>query len=159
MTQRLFGLQQALIPPIVPFQEVDPFRREGDDCEILFHFSLQEIRSHLVHNRLKQTTISAVEFIHRFLLNTLPQGFVRIRHYGSLANRQRTAHLSLIQRLLRVPCEVRTSTRSVQEIMLKLTRIDITLCPCCKKGGMQKIADILCYMGKHPYQLIRPPNG
>jgi hypothetical protein len=110
-------------------------------------------------NMLKQTTISAIEFIRRFLLHTLPHGFVRIRHYGFLANRERTAHLSLIQRLLRVPSEVRTSTRSVQEIMLKLTRIDITLCPCCKKGRMQKVADILCYTGKHPYQLSRPPNG
>jgi hypothetical protein len=111
------------------------------------------------NNMIKQTAISAVEFIRRFLLHTLPQGFVRIRHYGFLANRERTAHLSLIQRLLRVPSEVRTRTRSVQEIMLKLTRIDITLCPCCKKGRMQKVADILCYTGKHPYQFIRPPNG
>jgi hypothetical protein len=49
-------------------------------------------------------------------------------------------------------------THSLQEIMLRLTHIDITLCPCCKKGRMQKIADILCYSGKHPYQFIRPPN-
>lgn len=111
------------------------------------------------NNILKQATISAVEFIHRFLLHTLPQGFVRIRHYGFLANRERKAHLTLIQRLLRIPPEVRTITRSVQEIMLRLTRIDITLCPSCKKGRMQKVADILCYTGKHPYQFIRPPNG
>ena len=39
------------------------------------------------NNRLKHNTISAVEFIRRFLLHTLPKGFVRIRHYGFLANR------------------------------------------------------------------------
>jgi hypothetical protein len=50
-------------------------------------------------------------------------------------------------------------THSLQEMMLRLTHIDNTLCPCCKKGRMQKIADILCYTGKHPYQVIRPPNG
>ena len=110
------------------------------------------------NNILKQTTLSAVEFIRRFLLHTLPQGFVRIRHYGFLANRERKAHLTLIQRLLRIPSEGRTIPRSVQEIMLKLTRIDITLCPCCKKGRMQKIADILCYSDRHPYHFIRPPN-
>jgi hypothetical protein len=104
-------------------------------------------------------TLSAVDFIHRFLLYTLPQGFVRIRHYGFLANRDRTAHLSLIQRLLKWPPQVRTVSHSLKEMMLRLTRIDITLCPCCKKGRMQKIADILCYTGKHPYQFIRPPGG
>jgi hypothetical protein len=67
--------------------------------------------------------------------------------------------LTLVQRLLKLPSQVRTITRSVQEIMLKLTHIDITLCPSCKKGRMQKIADILCYSGRHPYQFIRPPNG
>jgi hypothetical protein len=111
------------------------------------------------NNILKQTTLSAVEFIYRFVLHTLPQGFVRIRHYGFLANRDRTAHLSLIQRLLKWPPQMRPVTHSLQEIMLRLTHIDITLCPRCKKGRMQKIADILCYTGKHPYQFIRPPNA
>jgi hypothetical protein len=39
-------------------------------------------------NRNEQITISAVEFIRRFLLHSLPSGFVRIRHYGFLANRE-----------------------------------------------------------------------
>jgi hypothetical protein len=67
--------------------------------------------------------------------------------------------LTLIQRLLKLPSQVRTLTHSLQEMMLRLTRIDITLCPRCKKGRMQKIADILCYSGRHRYHLIRPPNG
>jgi Putative transposase/Transposase zinc-binding domain len=110
------------------------------------------------NNVFKQATLSAVDFIHRFLLHTLPQGFVRIRHYGFLANRDRTAHLTLIQRFLKCSPQVSTVTHSLQEMMLRLTHIDITLCPCCKKGRMQKIADILCYSGKHPYHFIRPPN-
>jgi len=52
------------------------------------------------NNILKQTNLSAVEFIRRFLPRTLPQGFVRICHYGFPANRKRTACLTLIQRLL-----------------------------------------------------------
>ena len=111
------------------------------------------------NNTLKQATISAVDFIHRFLLHTLPQGFVRIRHYGFLANRKRTASLTLIQHLLKSPSQVPAVTHSLREMMLRLTRIDITLCPLCKKGRMQKIADILCYTGKHPYLFIRPPNS
>ena len=48
-------------------------------------------------------TLAADEFIRRFLLHTLPDGFHRIRHYGFLANRQRTANLALCRRLLDAP--------------------------------------------------------
>ena len=110
------------------------------------------------NNRLKQTTISAVEFIRRFLIHTLPQGFVRIRHYGFLANRDRNTHLSFIRRLLKLPSQLLKITHSLQNIMFKLTGIDITLCPCCKKGRMQPVAEIPRQTGKHPYNFIRPPN-
>jgi hypothetical protein len=113
------------------------------------------------NNKVKHTTISAVEFIGRFLLHTLPQGFFRIRHYGFLANRNRSANLNLIRRLLKLPLQVLKITRSLQEIMFKLTRIDITICPSCKKGKMQwltTIPRIPRYTGKHPFKFIRPPN-
>ncbi|MBL7204620.1 MAG: IS91 family transposase [Desulfobacteraceae bacterium] len=110
------------------------------------------------NNRLKQTTISAVKFIRRFLLHTLPQGFVRIRHYGFLANRDRTANLTFIRRLLKLPFKLLKINSSLQEMMLKLTGIDITLCPCCKKGKMLLVAEIPRHSGKHPYDFIRPPN-
>jgi hypothetical protein len=110
-------------------------------------------------NILKQTTISAVEFIGRFLLHTLPKGFMRIRHYGFLANRNRTANLSFIRRLLKLPAQLLNMTSSLEKIMLKLTGIDITLCPCCMKGRMQPVADIPRHSGKHPHNFIRPPNA
>jgi hypothetical protein len=52
-------------------------------------------------NRTESITITAVEFIRRFLLHSLPNGFVRIRHYGFLANRNRMANLKTIRRLLK----------------------------------------------------------
>ena len=110
------------------------------------------------NNRVKQITISAIEFIRRFLLHTLPQGFVRIRHYGFLANRDRNTNLSFVRRLLKLPSQLLKLTHSLQNIMLKLTGIDITLCPCCKKGRMQLLVEIPRYTGKHPYNFIRPPN-
>jgi hypothetical protein len=48
-------------------------------------------------------TLAADEFIRRFLLHTLPDGFHRIRHYGFLANRQHAAKLALCRRLLDLP--------------------------------------------------------
>jgi len=110
------------------------------------------------NNRVKKTTISAVTFIRRFLLHTLPQGFVRIRHYGFLANRDRTATLNLIRGLLKVPSQVRTMAHCLQEMMVKLTGIDITLCPLCKKGRMHLVAEIPRPNGTHPYHCIRAPN-
>ena len=45
-------------------------------------------------------TLDAHEFIRRFLLHTLPDGFHRIRHYGFLANGHRANRLDLCRRLL-----------------------------------------------------------
>ena len=110
-------------------------------------------------NTTKQTTITAVEFIRRFLLHTLPHGFVRIRHYGFLANRNRTANLTFIMRLLKSPRQITRITTSVQNMMLKLTGVDISRCPCCLIGKMQLVAEIPKHSaGKHPHNFIRPPN-
>jgi hypothetical protein len=48
-------------------------------------------------------TLDAVEFIRRFLLHILPNGFVRIRQYGFLANRARGEKLKLCRKLLGAP--------------------------------------------------------
>jgi hypothetical protein len=57
------------------------------------------------HGKTKLMTLAADEFIRRFLLHTLPDGFHRIRHYGFLANRQRAAKLALCRRLLDAPSQ------------------------------------------------------
>ena len=52
--------------------------------------------------RQKTMTLDACEFMRRFLLHTLPRGFVRIRHYGFLSNRNRTRNLDRCRELLGV---------------------------------------------------------
>lgn len=52
------------------------------------------------HARPNVMTLAADEFIRRFLLHTLPDGFHRIRHYGFLANSHRAAKLALCRKLL-----------------------------------------------------------
>jgi hypothetical protein len=110
------------------------------------------------NNKMGTATITAVEFIRRFFLHTLPHGFCRIRHYGFLANRDRKTHLNFIQRLLKWRAPLRNITHSLQEMMLKLTGINISLCPCCKKGSMRRIAELPRNIGRNPYNYIRPPN-
>jgi Putative transposase/Transposase zinc-binding domain len=53
-------------------------------------------------HRPKTMTLEAGEFLRRFVQHVLPRSFVRIRHYGLLANRQRAARLAACRRLLLV---------------------------------------------------------
>jgi len=108
--------------------------------------------------QIQQTTIDAVEFIRRFLLHALPSGFVKIRHYGFLANRNRRRNLTKIRQLHALPQMEKIAEKSVEEMMQFLTGNDITLCPCCGKGKMQIILDIPKYNGICAKDIIRPPD-
>ena len=92
-------------------------------------------------NRLKTMTLSAAEFLQRFLLHVLPGGFVRIRHFGFLANRGRTAKLARYRALLAaVPPEAATGPEPVASLMFRLTGVDITRCPVCRTGRLRVVA-------------------
>ena len=102
-------------------------------------------------NRAEQITITAIEFIRRFLLHSLPKRFVRIRHYGFLANRNRSTNLNTIRQLMGLSDPPEKQIASTEEMMQQLTGIDITVCPCCHKGKMQLFLEI-------PKGRARPPN-
>jgi len=51
-------------------------------------------------NKKRILTLSVEEFLHRFFLHVLPDGFVRIRHFGFMANRQRQHRLAMCRKLL-----------------------------------------------------------
>ena len=72
-------------------------------------------------------TLGAVEFLRRFLLHILPKGFVRIRHYGFLANRCREQKVTLCRRLLQA--------RAVSAEESK-PREQATRCPRCQRGTL-----------------------
>jgi hypothetical protein len=93
-------------------------------------------------NRTEQVTLSAVEFIRRFLLHALPKGFVRIRHYGFLANRNRQTNLAAIRALLGCLPSAQECVNRLEEAMSLLTGVDITICPCCNKGKMRLIVEV-----------------
>ena len=60
---------------------------------------------HADEQRSKTMTLSAEEFLRRFVQHVLPKGFVKVRHYGFLANRHRAGKLTLCRRLL-LPAQV-----------------------------------------------------
>jgi hypothetical protein len=105
-------------------------------------------------NRTESITIPAVDFIRRFFLHTLPKGFVRIRHYGFLANRNRQANLSAIRALLGLSPAVQNTTSCLQELMWRLTGFDITACPCCHKGKMRLVLEIPFHRARAPTRLV-----
>ena len=88
--------------------------------------------------KTKLMTLQAHEFIHRFLLHSLPDGFHRIRHYGFLANSHRAAKLALCRSLIPAPIIATTSPPDDTDSS-RATAPD--RCPCC--GGTMIILDIL----------------
>jgi len=93
-------------------------------------------------DRKKTMTLDAHEFIRRFLLHVIPKGFVRVRHSGVLANRSKSL-LSKCRQLLDLnPALPRLPPKSVHQLMLELTGIDITRCPLCQKGTLVLLANL-----------------
>jgi hypothetical protein len=88
--------------------------------------------------------LSATEFLRRFLQHILPAGFVRIRHYGFLANRGRQEKVALCRELLGAPAEpeVRPPCHG-DEPVAGITPVRCpALCPACGKGRMVTIAEV-----------------
>jgi len=81
-------------------------------------------------NARKTMTLDAPEFIRRFLLHVLPDGFVKIRYFGFLSNRNRKACLETCRALLGVG-HVPTAPETWQELLLRLSGVDVTRCPLC----------------------------
>lgn len=76
--------------------------------------------------------LQAQEFIRRFLLHVLPTGFVRIRHFGFLANCHRQTKLSLCRDLPGVPqldSQPSSAPQDCKTLYETLTGNSVTLCP------------------------------
>ena len=96
-------------------------------------------------NQQKTMTLSADEFIRRFLLHVLPDGFQRIRHYGFLANRNKEKKIARCRELLGMkladnstePSELDKDYRDLYE---ELTGASLKICPSCLRGRMIRIS-------------------
>jgi Putative transposase len=92
-------------------------------------------RDYRHHDKNKVMTLATEEFIRRFLLHTLPDGFHRIRHYGFLAPRRRADKLALCRQLLSQPVPLPARDR------MECQPLFIDRCPCC--GGQMKQVGIV----------------
>jgi hypothetical protein len=90
-------------------------------------------------SRHKCLTLDGVEFLRRFVQHVLPKGFVKIRHYGLLANRHREERLDLCRRLLFVAAAREQWSASSGDVLLEPARP--TCCPQC--GGTRLVREEL----------------
>ncbi|MDR2569516.1 MAG: IS91 family transposase [Oscillospiraceae bacterium] len=99
-------------------------------------------RDYRDNNRWKIMTISATEFIRRFLMHVLPHRFMKIRHYGLLANRDKNKKLTLCKQLTLTPITDKIRA-SALDLLSRIFGRDFTLC-------------VHCGQLRHP-QVLSPP--
>jgi len=91
-------------------------------------------------NAPRLATLEAEPFLRRFLLHVLPARFVRIRHYGWLANTARKRLLPKVREVLTPAAPVAQTPppdepETWETTLFRLTGKDVTRCPCCGAAG------------------------
>ena len=84
-------------------------------------------------HRHKTMTLAAEEFLRRFVQHVLPRGFVKVRHYGLLANRHRQEKLKLCRKLLLVVAVVLLTSAGTATV--EVSPLGPRCCPQC--GGQR----------------------
>ncbi len=108
-----------------------------DDQHVTFHW--KDYASDNAHRLMK---LSGTEFIRRFLMHVLPDGFMRIRHYGFMANCHRKAKQVLIKDLLGVAPSVAVTDMTGLITSIARAFTDLYPCPKCQQGHLRVQAEI-----------------
>jgi hypothetical protein len=113
--------------------------RDIDDGKVTFSY-----RDRRDGNQCKELTISAAEFLRRFLLHVTPAGLCRIRHYGFLSNRCKEKQLPRCRQSLGEPIPTAVEgTLDAVALILRFTGFDVTRCPQCQQGTLVAVERIL----------------
>ena len=101
--------------------------------------------------RRRVMALAALEFLRRFALHVLPRGFMRIRHYGLLANRNKQALLARARTALKAPAPApeASAPESPAAFWQRISAIDIRQCPACRLGTLRLVAT-LAPPARHP---------
>lgn len=112
--------------------------------------------------RTRVMRLAATEFIRRFLLHVLPKGFVRIRHYGLLANRRRKENLALCRHLLeaaRPPHRTPEAPSPTEPAADSSPRPCYERCPACTSGRLIFIGRVPPSAIDHRRAMEHPPRA
>jgi Putative transposase/Transposase zinc-binding domain len=123
---------------------------EGDQVQ----FKWKDYRN---GDQIKTMALSATEFIRRFLMHVMPNGFHRIRYYGFMGNRYRSHKLAECRRLLGMQAAEPSAAppqpeKEYRERYEELTGRSLRQCPHCHEGQMVMIAVL-------PRAVVMPPTG
>jgi hypothetical protein len=92
-------------------------------------------------NQKKEITLSADEFIRRFLLHVLPPSFMKIRHIGFLSNKSKKKDLARCREFLGAK-EIKPEDKTTHDLLRELTGVDLDRCPTCQTGTMLIVKEI-----------------
>ena len=99
-------------------------------------------------NQRKAMSLASNEFIRRFLLHAIPASFMRVRHFGFLANRRKKAALSRCRELLGLAPDIpRDAAKTTDELVLDFTGKDLGACPACGTGRMKTVGELVSLWG------------
>ncbi len=104
--------------------------------------------------RWKTMTLAPAEFIRRFLIHVLPKGFQRIRHYGLLANTNRTASIARARELLGVEPPV---AEPEEDKAVAPDEPRVLPCPCPRCGGRMLVIEVFARGCQPRYQSTPVP--
>src|ERR1051325_5942345 len=107
------------------------------------------------HGQLRSTmTLSAEEFISRFLLHVLPRGFQRIRQFGLLSNRRRDELARCRQLLGTTDQTIESLSQDYKSLYQTVTGTSLRQCPACHTGAMKFFSSLvpLSHYGAAPIQ-------
>ena len=119
------------------------------------HFHFKDYRDGA---KWKPTSLQGTEFIRRFLLHVLPSGFMKIRHYGFLANRFRNKKLAHCRDLLGISAEQESGKEQVQDevedeqceqLMESAEKERRLRCPKCKIVRRKGVVRVICQNSNH----------
>jgi len=103
------------------------------DGVVRFHY-----RDRADGDQRKIAALSADTFLQRFLQHVLPKGFLRIRHYGLLANRRKGELLKRCRSLLGTVQPEPPAPKTTAEWIMQILGIDVNCCPQCGKQTLQR---------------------
>jgi hypothetical protein len=102
-----------------------------DDQNVTFNY-----KDYAHGNRTRTMTLDGREFLRRFLLHAVPSGFMRIRHFGLLANRCRSRNLETCRRLLSVPSLADAAPTPITGLGIIIPVTGSQCCPACAHGRL-----------------------
>jgi predicted Zn-ribbon and HTH transcriptional regulator len=106
-----------------------------DDGVVHFHF---HYRDRADGNQRKIAALPADAFLQRFLQHVLPKGFLRIRHYGLLANRRKAELLKRSRTHLDAAQPTPPAPKTTAEWILQIVGIDVSRCPQCGNQTLER---------------------